>query len=1045
LFSVRPDGTGLTPLAPDLDGVNSGWPPAITADGSTIAFAGCSPCNIPGERNSGLDVYLIHRDGSGLRQLTFSRDVGEVALSGDGSKIAFVRFSLFLRLNQVVVVNGDGSGERLLFQEVGEGRLSLSSDGSKIAFSVPRTNSFVVMNTDGSGSHEFHGLISVAALSGGGNKVVYFDIENGLFVANADGTDARLLTAPGVSLGSPITVTTDGSAACYVSDSNVMVVDTQTGSFQNVTNTPPTDPFGNRLVSFSPSLSGNGSAIAFLSNADLDGSGKNADHSVEVFVALLGPALPQPTNLGASVGDRSIYLRWDPLPVLVDHFLIDAERLDEVSNVFVPIGTVSLVPRQFTDQEGTAQESAALITEFPNNVQVANDTLYRLRVRPEKGGTIGPSSRAIRVRSGLFIGSRPARPIHPLVFLHGFGALWFRASGLFTEDGTWWQTLHFIRESLRWKYGGRVYHEGSAFTTLADFNGDGLPGDDFIGPTGDFFTVDFGDRAANYDDETGIVHQGTEVGRFLSYLASEGARFPFTLIAHSNGGLAARDYITRCLPLEECESTGLVANLATYGTPNRGADFNFRASARTLWAGARDASFDCGGDGSHLILSTFLQNLNARALPDGLRYSAVIGHSHSNFPLDAHRLTHDCHSEHWDGLVPITSADLQGLHLTSNPVTTLTTNRRHWGEQGNDFSSILCAIDPGCLQVTVKSPVEIAVVAPDGREMASDLAAIPGASFMDVADATGHLTSNVLIPFPFAGEYRIDVTPKAGSSATDTYTLEVTRDGVTEVLAQDRQIEDTPPGGFRTVVTPLLADMGVQQSGTPQAVLTGSTATYSLTVTNSGPNMASEVELVSVLPANTVIASLSDPEGWSCAAPGVHVGSLTCTSGVMPAGATASFVVGIAVACSVADGTRLSTSATVGSATEDPSPGNNTVTNTITALNPPPTIAGAAVEKPMLWPPDHKMVDVAVRYNATDNCDPAPLCALSMASNEPINGGGDGNTASDWEIIDSHHVRLRAERAGDGNGRVYTVTVTCTDVGGASSSQVVTVGVPHNQ
>jgi hypothetical protein len=54
-----------------------------------------------------------------------------------------------------------------------------------------------------------------------------------------------------------------------------------------------------------------------------------------------------------------------------------------------------------------------------------------------------------------------------------------------------------------------------------------------------------------------------------------------------------------------------------------------------------------------------------------------------------------------------------------------------------------------------------------------------------------------------------------------------------------------------------------------------------------------------------------------------------------------------------------------------------------------------------------------VNYTVNDNCG-MPACVLSVTSNEPINGTGDGDTAPDWEIVDAHHVRLRAERAGTG-------------------------------
>jgi len=111
----------------------------------------------------------------------------------------------------------------------------------------------------------------------------------------------------------------------------------------------------------------------------------------------------------------------------------------------------------------------------------------------------------------------------------------------------------------------------------------------------------------------------------------------------------------------------------------------------------------------------------------------------------------------------------------------------------------------------------------------------------------------------------------------------------------------------------------------------------------------------------------------------------------------------------------------------------------------PPEIADAAVNKPMLWPPNHKMVKVTVIYDDTDNCDPAPDCILSVTSNEAEDGIGDGTTSPDWEVVDAHHVRLRAERSGPGNGRLYTITITCTDASGNSTAEDVTVLVPHSR
>jgi hypothetical protein len=89
------------------------------------------------------------------------------------------------------------------------------------------------------------------------------------------------------------------------------------------------------------------------------------------------------------------------------------------------------------------------------------------------------------------------------------------------------------------------------------------------------------------------------------------------------------------------------------------------------------------------------------------------------------------------------------------------------------------------------------------------------------------------------------------------------------------------------------------------------------------------------------------------------------------------------------------------------------------------------------------MVDIVVNYVSTDNCE--VNCSLAAVSNEPDNGLGDGDTAHDIEILDAHHVRLRSERSGLGRGRVYTITITCTDNTANRITRTVTVTVPKSQ
>jgi uncharacterized protein (TIGR03118 family) len=108
-----------------------------------------------------------------------------------------------------------------------------------------------------------------------------------------------------------------------------------------------------------------------------------------------------------------------------------------------------------------------------------------------------------------------------------------------------------------------------------------------------------------------------------------------------------------------------------------------------------------------------------------------------------------------------------------------------------------------------------------------------------------------------------------------------------------------------------------------------------------------------------------------------------------------------------------------------------------------PSINDVSASPNSLWPPNHKFVHVAVGYSVADDCDPAPACSLSVSSSEG-EGGGSGHTSPDWQVLDAHDVELRAERAGKGNGRVYTVTIGCTDNLGLSASAATDVTVAHD-
>jgi hypothetical protein len=114
----------------------------------------------------------------------------------------------------------------------------------------------------------------------------------------------------------------------------------------------------------------------------------------------------------------------------------------------------------------------------------------------------------------------------------------------------------------------------------------------------------------------------------------------------------------------------------------------------------------------------------------------------------------------------------------------------------------------------------------------------------------------------------------------------------------------------------------------------------------------------------------------------------------------------------------------------------------------PPELS-LTVQPNLLWPPNHRRVEVRSAWQVSDRCDARPVVTLVEASSsEPDDAPGDvdGHTTQDIYGADlgtpDADLWLRAERASSGSGRTYTLRYRALDASGNAREASAVVLVP---
>jgi len=354
IYAIGSDGTGLRQLTATIGATCTA--PALSGNGLKIAFqsnADLTPA-APGNADLGDEIFIIGYDGTGLRQLTNSKiltlDGFAQAPAIDDAATVVVFHSLQATLFPVQNLDANveiwkisptGTGltaltSSLLADTLGSFFPSIAGDSSRVAFlslanptggNADLSPEIFTVKLDKTGlgqnttsSWAFTGAPSITP---DGSRIAFASSANllgtdagtnaELYVEQANGTGLAKLTSSTNGDVGGTSITANGSRIAFQSAGNyggnsdnndeIFVVNAEGTGLAQLTSTSGslTAPVSNQ----NPRISGNGSRIAFQSNANLTAG--NADATTEIFaINPEGTGLQQLTSAiaGASTGPR---------------------------------------------------------------------------------------------------------------------------------------------------------------------------------------------------------------------------------------------------------------------------------------------------------------------------------------------------------------------------------------------------------------------------------------------------------------------------------------------------------------------------------------------------------------------------------------------------------------------------------------------------------------------------------------------------------------------------------------------------------------------
>lgn len=108
-------------------------------------------------------------------------------------------------------------------------------------------------------------------------------------------------------------------------------------------------------------------------------------------------------------------------------------------------------------------------------------------------------------------------------------------------------------------------------------------------------------------------------------------------------------------------------------------------------------------------------------------------------------------------------------------------------------------------------------------------------------------------------------------------------------------------------------------------------------------------------------------------------------------------------------------------------------------FNAPPDCSAATASPDTIWPADGRFVPISLRGVTDPDNGPVAVTVTGITQDEPLTGSPDATG------VGTATARVRASRAGNGDGRVYRIAFEARDPDGGVCTGTVTVCVPHDR